>query len=76
MKKRLDQVLVEKKLFTSRTRAQAAIMAGRIYIKGQKIDKVGTPVDSEIEIEVRGKDLPYVSRGGLKLEKALKEKRL
>lgn len=75
VKKRLDQLLVEQKLFDSRTRAQAAIMAGQVFVAGQKIDKAGAQVKDEDQdkVEVKGKELPYVSRGGLKLEKALDE---
>ncbi|MFH1825806.1 MAG: TlyA family RNA methyltransferase [bacterium] len=73
MKKRLDHILVERELFPSRTRAQAAIMAGKIYINGQRSDKAGTLIDLQTEIEIRGENMPYVSRGGLKLEKALEE---
>lgn len=72
-KKRLDQLLVEREIFPSRTRAQAAIMAGQVFANGQKIDKAGTKIDEDGSIEVRGEILPYVSRGGIKLEKALKE---
>jgi 23S rRNA (cytidine1920-2'-O)/16S rRNA (cytidine1409-2'-O)-methyltransferase len=73
MKKRLDQLLVERKLFSSRTRAQAAILEGRVFVDGQKMDKSGEGVSEEAKIEVRGEALPYVSRGGIKLEHALKE---
>lgn len=71
MKKRLDVLLVEKGLVESRQKAQAIIMAGQVYVKGQKVDKAGTPIDPEAPIEVRGEGLRYVSRGGLKLEKAM-----
>ena len=71
---RLDVYLTEKGLTTSRERAKALIMAGQVYIKNQKCDKAGTMLDeNETEVEVRGEQLKYVSRGGLKLEKALKE---
>lgn len=73
MKKRLDQYLVEKKFFENRTKAQAAIMAGEILVDEQKIDKAGTPVKEESSIRILGKNMPYVGRGGLKLEKALDE---
>jgi 23S rRNA (cytidine1920-2'-O)/16S rRNA (cytidine1409-2'-O)-methyltransferase len=73
MKKRLDQLLVELGCFPSRTRAQAAILAGLIFVKGQKTDKAGTLIPPDAPIEVKGADHPYVGRGGLKLEKALKE---
>lgn len=70
-KERLDVFLVNKGLFESRARAQAAIMAGEILIDEQKIDKPGTLVKTSSAIRVLGNKLPYVSRGGLKLEKAL-----
>ena len=71
MKKRLDVLLVEKGLVDSRQRAQALIRAGQVYGKGLKVDKAGTPTDPEAPIELRGEGLRYVSRGGLKLEKAM-----
>ncbi|MGE5474122.1 MAG: TlyA family RNA methyltransferase [Ignavibacteriales bacterium] len=71
MKKRIDSLLVDKGLIQSRERAQTEIMAGNIFVNGQRVDKPGEKYDEEIEIEVRGKAVPYVSRGGLKLEKAL-----
>ncbi len=70
MKTRLDIVLTEKGLAESREKAKAIIMAGIVYVDNQKCDKAGTLVSPEQTIEVRGKTLPYVSRGGLKLEKA------
>lgn len=70
-KKRLDIVLCERGLFESRQRAQAVIMSGQVYVAGQKADKAGMPVADDAEIEVRGAALAYVSRGGLKLEKAM-----
>ena len=73
MKKvRLDQLITELGLAPSRERAKAVIMAGEVFVDGQRVDKPGTPVDPEKQIEVRGASLPYVSRGGLKLEKALR----
>lgn len=72
-KERLDVLLVEKGLCESRSRAQALIMSGEVYVAGQKCEKAGTPVEVEAEIEVRGNACPYVSRGGLKLEKALRD---
>lgn len=72
-KERLDMLLTEKGLCDSRSRAQALIMSGEVYVNGQKCDKAGTAVDVEAEIEVRGNVCPYVSRGGLKLEKALRD---
>ena len=73
MKERLDVLLVKKGLAPSREKAKAVIMAGSVYVDGQKEDKAGSVFDEEsAQIEVRGHVLPYVSRGGLKLEKALK----
>ena len=71
-KQRLDQLVFERGLTESRERAKTTIMSGIVYVNGQKVDKPGTPVDPEADIEVRGNALPYVSRGGFKLEKALK----
>ncbi len=70
-KKRLDVLLTEQGYCDSRTRAQAIIMAGQVYVDGQKADKPGTAFEESVSIEVRGETCPYVSRGGLKLEKAL-----
>ncbi|NCB06482.1 MAG: TlyA family RNA methyltransferase, partial [Clostridia bacterium] len=70
-KKRLDAMLLEKGLETSRERAKAIIMQGIVYVNDQKVDKAGTLCREEDLIEVRGSTLKYVSRGGLKLEKAL-----
>ncbi len=73
MKKlRLDQLLVDKGLAPSRERAKITIMEGAVFVDGQRIDKPGTAVDPEKQIEVRGEVLPFVSRGGRKLDKALK----
>lgn len=71
-KQRLDQLVFERGLAESRERAKTTIMSGIVYVNGQKQEKPGTPVDPEADIEVRGNALPYVSRGGFKLEKALK----
>ncbi|PRR82969.1 TlyA family RNA methyltransferase [Clostridium vincentii] len=71
-KQRLDILLVEKGIITSRERAKACIMAGKVFVNGQRIDKAGEKVAVEADIEYKGKALPYVSRGGLKLEKAMK----
>ena len=71
-KKRLDTVLVEQGFFDTRSKAQSAIMAGQILVNDLKIDKPGTQVTDEVKIKIIGNKLPYVSRGGLKLEKALK----
>ena len=70
-KERLDVLLCERGLESSRERAKAVIMAGIVYVNGQKSEKPGMSVPSDAEIEVRGKTLPYVSRGGLKLEKGI-----
>lgn len=72
-KERLDVLLVKRNLVQSRERAKTTIMAGLVLVDGQKIDKAGTMVKPEAEIRLLGNDLPYVSRGGLKLEKAIKE---
>ena len=71
-KTRLDVLLTERGLAESRQKAQAVIMAGHVFVAGQRVDKPGTAVLSDAPIEVRGHTLPYVSRGGLKLEKAMK----
>lgn len=71
MKKRLDILLTEKGFFPSREKAKAAVMAGMVYINKAISDKPGTPIDEDALIEVKGDNCPYVSRGGLKLEKAL-----
>lgn len=70
-KKRLDILLCERGLAQSRQRAQADIMGGFVYVNGQKAIKAGMPVADEAQIEVRGRAIPYVSRGGLKLAKAI-----
>ncbi|MDG1437422.1 MAG: TlyA family RNA methyltransferase [Emcibacteraceae bacterium] len=72
-KKRVDQLLVERGLAESRSRAQAYIMAGNVYSGEQKIQKSGQQVKEDITLEVRGKEHPWVSRGGLKIEKGLNE---
>lgn len=72
-KKRLDVLLVEQGYADSRTKAQAIIMSGQVYVDGQKADKPGMSFDETLPIEVRGAACPYVSRGGLKLEKALRD---
>ena len=72
-KERLDVLLTQKGLCDSRSRAQALIMSGEVYVNGLKCDKAGTAVEVEARIEVRGNACPYVSRGGLKLEKALRD---
>lgn len=74
MKERLDVILVQEGYAASREKAKAIIMAGDVFVDGQREDKAGTAFDlSKIKLEVRGNTLPYVSRGGLKLEKAIKQ---
>ena len=72
-KQRLDVLLVEKGLAPSREKAKAIIMAGIVYVDGNKEDKAGTTFPVNAVIEIKGKTLPYVSRGGLKLEKAMEQ---
>ncbi len=73
-KKRLDVILTEQLYAETRSKAQAIIMAGQVYVNGQKADKPGMSFDADTAvIEVRGQACPYVSRGGLKLEKALRD---
>ena len=72
MKKRLDMLMMERALAPSREKAKAYIMAGDVYVDGQKEDKAGTMFPETVKIEVRGNTLPYVSRGGQTLEKAMK----
>ena len=71
-KKRLDVLLVERGLADSRQKAQAVIMAGQVYAGERRCDKAGQTLDEGTELEIRGQAMPYVSRGGLKLEKAMK----
>lgn len=73
MKERLDILLVKKGLSPSREKAKASIMAGIVYVDGQKSDKAGNMVDENADIFVKENLCPYVSRGGLKLEKSMKE---
>lgn len=73
IKKRLDVLLVERGHVDSRTKAQAIIMSGLVYVDGQKADKPGMSFEEHVPIEVRSGGCPYVSRGGLKLEKALRD---
>ncbi len=73
IKKRLDVLLVDAGYADSRTKAQAIIMSGQVYVNGQKADKPGISYEETVELEVRGASCPYVSRGGLKLEKALRD---
>jgi len=70
-KDRIDKLLVERGLVQSRERAKALIMEGKVTVEGNVIDKAGTSVDTAAEIQLRGEDPPYVSRGGRKLEGAL-----
>lgn len=72
MKERLDILLVKHGLAASREKAKAIIMSGNVFINGQREDKAGTTFAPDVQIEIKGHTLPYVSRGGLKLEKALK----
>lgn len=70
-KERLDVILVNKQLFESREKAKRAIMAGTVFVDGERVDKAGFPCDPDSSITVKNNPIPYVSRGGLKLEKAL-----
>lgn len=72
MKERLDVLLVKRNLAASREKAKAVIMTGNVFVDGQREDKAGASFSEDVRIEVRGHALPYVSRGGLKLEKAMK----
>lgn len=70
-KQRLDQMLVDRGLAENRTRAQALVLAGNVFSGERRLDKPGTPLNPDIPLEVRGRDHPWVSRGGLKLVHAL-----
>ncbi|MDR5709956.1 MAG: TlyA family RNA methyltransferase [Armatimonadota bacterium] len=72
-RERLDVLLVRRGLAPSRERAQAYVLAGRVFVDGRRVDKPGTPVPEEAVLEVRGPDHPYVSRGGVKLARALRD---
>jgi 23S rRNA (cytidine1920-2'-O)/16S rRNA (cytidine1409-2'-O)-methyltransferase len=72
-KQRIDILLVEQGFYESREKAKAAIMAGLVFVDGERLEKAGTKLDAKSEITVKGAPHPYVSRGGLKLEKALRE---
>ena len=72
-KKRADQLLVDRGLVESKTKAQARIMAGQVYTETKRIDKPGQPLAEDTPLTVKGEDHPWVSRGGLKLEKGLRE---
>ena len=71
-RQRLDQYLVQHGLIQSRERAKAMIMSGVVFVNEQKVDKAGEMIKEDAKVEVRGHDIGYVSRGGLKLEKAMK----
>lgn len=71
MKERLDVLLVKRNLAESREKAKAIIMSGSVFVDGEREDKAGSSFPEDVQIEVKGHTLPYVSRGGLKLEKAL-----
>ena len=71
MKERLDVLLVKRNLAESREKAKAIIMSGNVFVEGQREDKAGTTFPENVSIEIKGNKLPYVSRGGLKLEKAI-----
>ncbi len=71
-KDRLDKLLVARGHYQSREKARSAVMAGLVFVDGQRVDKPGFQVSAEAKIDVKGNPIPYVSRGGLKLEKALK----
>ncbi len=70
-KERLDIILTKREYFSSRSKAKRAIMAGKIYVDNQLVDKAGTQINKEADIRIKGRKIPYVSRGGLKLEKAI-----
>jgi len=71
VKKRLDIILVSRGMTNSRERAKALIMAGNVLVNGVPVTKAGSAFDQEVRVELRGREMPYVSRGGLKLEAAL-----
>jgi 23S rRNA (cytidine1920-2'-O)/16S rRNA (cytidine1409-2'-O)-methyltransferase len=72
MKSRLDKILIDRGIAPSRERAQALIMEGRVFVGGIAVTKAGSMVNADANIELKGEDMPYVSRGGLKLEAAIK----
>jgi 23S rRNA (cytidine1920-2'-O)/16S rRNA (cytidine1409-2'-O)-methyltransferase len=76
MKMRLDKALVERGLAASRERATALVLAGRVLVSEQRVEKPGTPIDEHAPLRLLGDDLRYVGRGGLKLERALKHWRI
>ena len=71
-KKRLDQLVFERGLTESRERAKTTIMAGQVFVNGQRSDKPGTPVPEDAKIEIHGETMPFVSRGGYKLDKKMR----
>ena len=71
MKERLDVLLVKRNLVESREKAKAIIMSGNVFVEGQGEDKAGSTFSDEVQIEIKGHTMPYVSRGGYKLEKAI-----
>lgn len=73
MKERLDKLLVQRGLVASRERARAMILAGKVIVDDHRIDKAGAQIDCDAELRLKGEDIPYVSRGGLKLAQALRE---
>src|SRR5271165_4867866 len=76
MKTRLDKLLVERGLVPSRERAQALILAGRVLVNEQKLEKAGASVGEDASVRIFGEDIPYVGRGGLKLARALEHWRI
>ena len=72
-RERLDRLLVERGLVETRSRAQALVLAGKVIVDGQRVDKAGALVSRNADVRLRGQDHPYVSRGGLKLAGALDE---
>ena len=76
LKLRLDKLLVDRGLAASRERAQALILAGKVLVSDQKVDKAGAQVSADAAVRLLGEDLKYVSRGGLKLERALEHWRI
>lgn len=72
-KERLDKLLVDQGLAQSRERARALILAGKVVVEDHRVDKAGARFDPAVELRIKGQDIPYVSRGGLKLEKALQQ---
>lgn len=72
-KTRLDKLIVDLGIVRSRERARALIMEGKVFVRGQRVDKAGSMVSPDEEILLKGEDIPYVSRGGVKLEKALEK---